>query len=457
MRRQIGIAGATTTLVGLVVGISIFILPGTLAATAGPAVIASYALASFLTLFVCVVAAQIGSLFPVSGATFVAIGRLVSPFFGFVTVWMMIGAISVAIALVAYGTADYLQQILPGTNRPLAAWGIVLTLAALNVVGMKANVTAQTLMVAVFAVALAVFIAAGAMNVRADYLVPFAPNGWWPVAAAAIPAFFSFAGFMIIIDIGGEIRDPARTIPRALGLSFLIVLLTYALVSLAVVGTIPWQQLAGIAAPVGEAAARILPSSVAVGIAAAAVAAGATSINGLLLAYSRDVLALARAGIFPEALAKVSPRRGTPVNGVLFLTALALIGLSLESGVTALATIITIALLILQVFLGVAVLTAPRKLSALYAAAPFRLGRAALWFFGGGLILFSLAFLAVAVSDSPRSVLFAACHLLVGCAYYVTRRRYLLGRGIDVDQRIRDEAEGISETTSAATAVPPLH
>jgi basic amino acid/polyamine antiporter, APA family len=433
MKRDVGTFGATMTLVGLVVGISIFILPGTLAATAGPAVIASYALASFLTLFVCVVAAQIGCLFPVSGATFVAIGRLVSPFFGFVTVWMMIGGVCVAIALLGYGIADYLHQIVPGTNRAVAAYGIVLTLAVLNVVGMKANVIGQALMVVVFAVALVVFTAAGVMNVRADYLVPFAPNGWWPVAAAAIPAFFSFAGFMVIIDIGGEIRDPARTIPRALGLSFVIVLLTYVLVSLAVVGTIPWRELGGIAAPVGEAAARILPSWVAVAIAAAAVAAGATSINGLLLGYSRDVLALARVGIFPEALAKVSPRHGTPVNGVLSLTALALVGLSLESGVTELATTIAIALLTLQIFLGIAMLAAPRKLGALYEAAPFRLGRGALWFFGSGLILFSLAFLAIAVSDSPRSVLFAACHLLVGCGYYIARRRHLLERGTAMD------------------------
>lgn len=453
MKRDVGTTGATVTLVGLVIGISIFILPGTLAASAGPAVIASYALASFLTLFVCVVAAQIGCLFPVSGATFVAVGRLISPFFGFVTVWMMFGGVSVAIALLGYGTTDYLQQLLPGVNRPVAAYGLVLVLAALNAVGMKANVAGQTLMVAVFAIALAVFIVAGVSNVDSTLLTPFAPNGWWPVAAAAIPAFFSFAGFMILIDIGGEIRDPARTIPRALGLSFAIVLLTYGLVSLSIVGTIPWRELGGIAAPVGEAASRILPSWVVAVIAAAAVAAGATSINGLLLGYSRNVLALARAGIFPEVLAKVSSRHGTPVNGILFLTALALVGLSLESGVTELASTIAIALLILQVFLGISVLAVPRKIGARYEAAPFKLGRAALWFFGGGLILFSLAFLAIAVSNNPGSVPFAACHLLVGSAYYLARRRHLLKQGIALDQRIRDHAGTLSDAAPPSGAV----
>src|SRR5262249_22635161 len=137
-----------------------------------------------------------------------------------------------------------------------------------------------------------------------DYLVPFAPNGWWPVLAAAIPAFFSYAGFMVIIDIGGEIKDPARTIPKALTLSFIAVLATYLLVWLAVFGPIRWQELGAIAAPVGEAASRLLPAWTAAAIAAAAIAAGATSINGLLLGYSRDVMALANVKVFPAPLAK---------------------------------------------------------------------------------------------------------------------------------------------------------
>lgn len=445
MKRHVGVMGATITLVGLVIGISIFILPGTLAATTGPGVIASYGLASFLTLFVCAVSAQIGCLFPVSGASFIAVGRLVSPFFGFATVWMMFGGACVAIALLGYGFADYLQQLLPGTSRTGAAYGVVLALAALNVVGLKINVIGQTLMVAIFAVALAVFTAAGVANIHPEYLQPFAPNGWWPIFAAAIPAFFSYAGFMVIIDIGGELKDPARTIPRTLALAFFIVLATYLLVSLAVVGTIPWQQLGGIAAPVGEAASRILPGWIAFGIAAAAIAAGATSINGLLLGYSRDVLALANVKVFPAVLGEVSSKQGTPVNGVIFLTVLSLLALSLGSGVNELATIIAIALLILQVFLGIAVLAAPRKLGALYRDAPVSLSRGTLWFFGGGLILISLVFLGIAVGDQPKSAWYAGAHLAIGCAYYAARRHHLAKQGIAVDRQILAQLESSGE------------
>jgi APA family basic amino acid/polyamine antiporter len=441
MKREVGVMGATMTLVGLVIGISIFILPGTLAAKTGPGVIVSYALASFLTVFVCVVSAQIGSLFPVSGASFIAVGRLVSPFFGFATVWMMFGGACVAIALLGYGFADYLRQMFPHVSRAGAAYGVVIALAVLNVVGMKINVIGQTLMVVVFALALVVFTLAGVTHLHVDYLVPFAPNGWWPVLAAAIPAFFSYAGFMVIIDIGGEIKNPARTIPRALSLSFIAVLATYLLVSLAVVGTIRWQELGTIAAPVGEAASRLLPGWIAVTIAAAAIAAGATSINGLLLGYSRDVLALANVKVFPAPLARTSASQGTPVNAVIFLTVLSLLALSLGEGVTQLATIIAIALLILQIFLGIAVLRAPAQLGAEFDAAPLALRRSTLWFFGGGLILISLIFLAIAIVDSPSSVLYAGAHLLAGCVYYVVRGRQLARQGITVEDEIRRQIE----------------
>jgi APA family basic amino acid/polyamine antiporter len=76
LTRSIGTTGLVVTIVGLVIGISIFILPGSLAATAGPGVIISYLIAGVMALFSCVVAAQIGVLFPVSGAGFICISNM---------------------------------------------------------------------------------------------------------------------------------------------------------------------------------------------------------------------------------------------------------------------------------------------------------------------------------------------------------------------------------------------
>ena len=107
MKRTMGVTGTVMTLVGLVIGVSIFILPGQLAAIAGPAMLVSYLIAALIALFSCVVAAQVGSVLPISGASFVAISRLLSPFLGFIVVWVTLGGAAVAVALLASGFADY--------------------------------------------------------------------------------------------------------------------------------------------------------------------------------------------------------------------------------------------------------------------------------------------------------------------------------------------------------------
>ena len=118
---------------------------------------------------------------------------------------------------------------------------------------------------------------------------PFVPNGLGPVFAAAIPAYFSFAGFAMLIELGGEIRRPQQSIPRALFISFGIVLAIYAAVSLAIVGVVPWRELGDTAAPVGRAAALVLPGWAAQFVTLSALAAAATSVNALFLGYSRDI------------------------------------------------------------------------------------------------------------------------------------------------------------------------
>ena len=131
-KSTIGVGGASVTLIGSVIGITIFILPGVLAASAGPAVIAAYALAGILAIFSCVVAAQVGTVFSVSGAGFVAVGTVLGPSWGFLLVWMILGGVSLSIALLAYGAADYLATVWPHLNHGLVATAIILSVYALK-------------------------------------------------------------------------------------------------------------------------------------------------------------------------------------------------------------------------------------------------------------------------------------------------------------------------------------
>ena len=430
MTRSVGAVGAAVTLIGFVIGISIFILPGALAASTGPAVVLSYLMAAVLAVFTCVVAAQLGVVFPVSGASFVAVSSLVSPFWGFILVWMMFGGVAVGAALLAFGFADYLRVFLPSVDRGVAAAGIIVGLGGLNLLGIRDTVIGQTLMVAAFMLALAVFCVAGLWHVDTRLLHPFAPNGLGPVVMAAIPAAFSYSGFVLIMEIGGEVKDPVRNIPRALALSFGVVLVTYTFVSLTLTGLIPWQELGASEAPVSEAAARMLPDWLAQYVTLTTIAAAATSINALLLAYSRDVLALARVRLLPSLLGRISARHGEPVYGVIFLTALSLAALLLGGNIAEYATLAVVSMLVLQILIGMAVLVLPWRMPERYAAPAFRLPVWLIVFFSAGLVLLSVGFLVIALWGTTQVMTAAGAFAAAGACYYGLRHRWLRRRGV---------------------------
>jgi len=423
--RKIGVGGVFVTLVGLVIGISIYILPGSLAATAGPAVILSYALAAVMALFGCVVAAQIGAIFPMSGASFYAISHSLSPFIGFIVIWLMIGSAAVAASLLAYGFADYLNALRPLADRKTLALFIVLLLGYLNLLGTKETVLWQMIMVISFLAALSVFSIIGTINIDKQLLIPFMPNGLDSVLAAAVPAFFSYTGFMLIIEMSGEIKNPGRTIPLGLGLSFVTVLLAYTFVSLVIVGTIPWYDLINISAPVGEVAKIILPGWIANVITITAITAAASSINAIILGYSREVFALAQVILLPKFLSNVSTKNKTPVNSILVMILLSLIAVAFGGTIADVATLVVIGMLVVQLALGLSLLFVQKKLKSNFEAADFKLKPWLLKFFSVGLIVFSLSFLAIVVWGNLKIIIIAAAYILIGMLYYFRRKAAL--------------------------------
>jgi len=441
--RSIGIGGVFVTLVGLVIGISIYILPGSLAASAGPAVIISYFIAALMALFSCVVAAQIGAIFPISGASFFAISRLLSPFWGFIAIWFLVGAGAVAVGLLAYGFADYFNAIWPLADRKLIAFVIVAVLGLLNLSGTKETVFWQSVMVLTFLIALTIFGIYGTIHIDTKLLTPFLPNGWDAVWSAAVPAFFSYAGFMLIIEISGEIKDPARTIPIGLALSFIAVLVAYTVVSLSIVGVLPWSELANVSAPVGKVAHKIMPSWLATGITMTAIAAAASSINAVLMGYSRDILAMAKVGLLPEKLAQLSSKNSEPVNSILLMILLSIIAVTFGGHIADVATLVVIGLLSLQMLLGFSLLFVRKKLTSHYESASFKLKPWVLKFFAVGLIVFSLIFLSIVIWGNIKIIIIAFAYSTAGVAYYYMRLKSLDKKGLELKTLISNTIDEI--------------
>src|SRR5690606_36856020 len=153
----------------------------------------------------------------------------------------------------------YLAALAPGLPPRAAAVGAVAVFTALNYFGIRRSSRANLVIVAVSVSALLLFVLFGAPSFRVSNLRPFAPAGVEGVLRAGALPFFAYTGYARIATLGEEVREPERTIPRAIQITIGGVLLLYLAVALVAVGAVWADALAGTAAPL-EVASRSLPA-----------------------------------------------------------------------------------------------------------------------------------------------------------------------------------------------------
>lgn len=441
LKGRITLAEAVFALVGYIIGGSIFILPGALAGRVGPGVFVAYLLAAVVALFICVASAQIGSAFPMSGGTYVAVSCVVSPFWGFMVVWMGVLVIFTSTSALAYGLVDYLIPWIPALadHRFLGAVLGIVTFTGVNLLGIRTAVWVQIVMVLVFMAVLLLVGVGGLFHSNVANLTPLFPLGVMAVLKTALPAFYSYSGFSAIVTFGGEIVNPRRNIPMVLVISLPLIAATYTLVTLSMPGVVNWRDLASGDATLSRVAMVFLPQSVGVFIALAAICAIATSINGLLLSKSRDVFSLAVDKVFPEALADVGPF-GEPRGAQIAMCGVAILGVSLQRSFVEYASMSVLCVMVIHVLQGAAILLLPTRMPGHFEAAGYRLSPPARRFWGVGLVILASVFILSGVAGERVGgiVYLIACG--IGAGWYALRRAMLRRRGLSIEQLLLDHA-----------------
>ena len=430
LQRKIGLSGAIFLLIGNVIGASIFILPGSLAGIAGPAVFIAYLIALIPAFFNTLVAAQVGGILPVSAADYVFTSTVLHPMLGFLKVWAaMIGAL-VGGPILAYGFADYFSYFAPEANRVFVASTAVIIMMVINLLGIRSSVKLQMVMVSIFISALLILAIGGLFYIDKELLTPIAPMGWGAVISVAVPAYYSYTGFTMLLSITEEIRDPARNIPLITFYTFLIVAFVYTSVTFVVPGLIPWQELGSIVAPLSAAAATFLPEWYSIAITIAALLAAITSINMTIITNSRSFFAVARNKIYPDLFSKVSARTGEPNITIIIVAVVILIGIAFQGNIRQYASVSVIGWMLYGIIWGIALVRLPKKLPDHYNNAHFKLGASALWTTAIVNIIVGVIFIYIAVRDNTAPAMGYFFLLFLGAVYYFFRQRILARRGI---------------------------
>ncbi len=328
---MLGTPGATLMGLGSIVGTGIFVSVGAAAAIAGPAVLIAVALAALVATCNGLASAQLAAAHPVSGGTYEYGYRYATPTVGFVAGVTFVAAKTASAATAALGCAAYalaLAGVTSHTARIALAVAIVAALTLLVAGGMSRSARVNAAIVAVTFAGLVVFLIAGLPHVDPGNLALLDGGVLDPrsILHATALMFVAYTGYGRIATLGEEVREPRRTIPRAIVLALVVALVLYLAVTAVAVGVAGASGLAG-PAPL-ETISASLSSPLRYVVAIAAITAMLGVILNLLLGISRVVLAMARRRDLPSPLAHVehgSPRRAVAVTG-LAIAALALVG-----------------------------------------------------------------------------------------------------------------------------------
>lgn len=331
LKRDLGWKEATALGTGAMVGAGIFILSGVAAGKAGPAVMIAFVIAAILEILLGLCYAELASRYPRAGGAYEYVSQTMGPFVGTVIGWSYWGAWLAASSFVSQGFGNYLHS-LTGASPLLSAVILLLVLGVLNMLGIKFSGIVQVAIVIVEMIVLVLFFALGFVHVDYSLYVPFAPNGFKGILAAALVGFLSMVGWDVIVDAGEEMKNPSKTIPKAIFSSIIIVLVLYSGLLFVSTGVVPWQQLGLSKVPVALASQQFLGDYGPILISIVIVIALPATANAFIISISRTAFAMGRKGFLPKRLGVIHPRFHTPIWAIL-------IGVSIQILFTLLSSI----------------------------------------------------------------------------------------------------------------------
>jgi basic amino acid/polyamine antiporter, APA family len=336
LSRQLGLGAAVSLVIGEVIAVGIFLTPAQMARSVGSPF---WLLVIWLAMAVMAYCGalcygELAARHPEAGGGYVYLREAYGPGTAFLYGWKCLLVLDPGLtAAFGMGLASYAGFVtgLSMTGQKLLAIAAIAVLALVNILGLRfgARVIA-TLTVAKVGL-LGLIILAGFLSGAGSWshFTPFVAQrpGSLPLAAALaggmVSAFFSFAGWWDAAKLAGEVRDPGRTLPKALGLGVLVVTLVYILTSAVFLYLVPLEQVTSGEAFAAQAGEAIFGAAGARIFSAVVIVSVATSLAVYLMVAPRVYYAMARDGLFFRGVAEVSPRFGTPARAIAIQAVLA--------------------------------------------------------------------------------------------------------------------------------------
>ena len=364
--------------IGAIVGTGIFVLTGTGAVTAGPALTLSFVVAAIACGFAALCYAEFASTVPVAGSiytySYATLGELAAWMIG----WDLLLEYGLATSAVSVGWSGYFQSLLSGfgwklpvelTAAPgalpgvttfinLPALCIMMLLTGMLSLGVRESARMNNIMVVIKIGVVLLFILVGARHVTPANWQPFMPYGVNGMLSASALVFFAFIGFDAVTSAAEEVKRPERDLPIGIIGSLAVCTVLYVIVSAIMTGIVPFKEFLGIDHPVTLALQKAGENWFAGFVDLGAILGMTTVILVMAFGQTRIIYAMSRDGLLPAKLSKIHPRYQTPffctwLVGIVFGVLAALVPLNVLNelvniGTLAAFSLVSIAIVILR-------------------------------------------------------------------------------------------------------------
>ena len=342
--QKLGLDSAAALVVAEVIGIGIFLTPAGMARDLGSPLLllVVWLLMGAAVLCGALSYGELAARFPEAGGNYVYLRQTWGPAVAFLYGWKSLLVMDPGLtAALAAGLGKYTAAVVPltATGEKAVAMAAILGLAALSVLGMRVAGNIMRLFAAVKLLLLAAIIVLGFTSSHGawSHFVPFAsPRPGTPplfagLAGGVLGAFFAVAGFWDIAKISGEIRNPARTLPRALAIGVGVATVIYLLVSGAFIRLVPMESAASGPAFAAQAGAALFGESGGKVFALIVMIAILGTLGAVIVTAPRVSYAMARDGYLPASIGRLHPRFGTPVRAIALQAMLACVVVGLAT------------------------------------------------------------------------------------------------------------------------------
>lgn len=436
-KTKLGLPLVSFIVLGMMLGGGIFVYTGLVFEMTGPALPLAFGLAVIPVFISMLPLAMLGAAAPISGANYMYPSRMVSPVLAFSGIWVYaLASFFGQLPLYVIATGKYLQTLKPDLPLIPVAIGILTLFYLINLLGIKLAAQVQGVLLASLLIALIAFSFGSIDKVQGIHFEHFFAKGPGSIMLGVGLLTFTYFGANGVIELGSEIKNPGKTIPRAFFLAFPLVCLLYIGVSIGTVGSLDPEKILGSTDPLIQAAENNLSRGLFVFfILGGAILALLTTLNALFLIGTRSLLMIVQDRLLPDWLGRLSSKKQVPFRLLTLIWLLSILGVLSGFSLETFASYAALGGLVIFLPILLAARVFPKKYPDLYARSGFRLSKFWLNFTvitGILMVLFFGLIILVDLGSVLKSGLFLL-FIASGIFFFYWRKSWLRKKGLAPD------------------------